>query len=344
MNPSRRQLLQAGFASALMPALVPNLAVAAGIKAPMPERPYRIYMMLYRGVTDVEAGFRNYLASRAIPVELIVRDVAQDISKVPAFIAEARALKADLVYTWGTPVTLAVAGSQQAVDAGKNITDIPVVFTMVASPEISGLVSKRSSSGRNITGASHVVPIEQQLSAMRAYRPLKKLAVIYNPAEPNSRLNVAELRAASLRERFPLYEQAIPLDDKGQPLVAALPHLVEDISRRDPQLLYLGPDSFIGANCKLITETALNLHLPCFSATEIALRNGKALFGLVSRYEAVGRLTARMAEQILVKKIRPQDIPIETLARFSYLVNMSVAASLDVYPPLKVINYAEIIG
>lgn len=346
MSVTRRQLLQAALASALLPELgTAGAALAApALAAPdRPARPYRIYMMLYRGETEVEKGFRSYLASRNIPVELIIRDVAQDMSRVPALIAEARALRADLVYTWGTPVTLAVAGTKRGVNAAKNIADIPLVFTMVASPETSGLVDARHSSGRNITGASHVVPLDQQLGAIRAYRPLKKLAVIYNPAEPNSRLNVEELRAASVRGRFPLFEQPVPLDDKGQAIVAALPHLVENMAQRDPQLLYLGPDSFIGANCGVITETALKFRLPCFSATEIALRNGKALFGLVSRYEAVGRLTARMAEQILVKKMRPQDIPIETLARFSYLVNMSIAASLDVYPPLKVINYAEMI-
>ncbi|MES2103387.1 MAG: ABC transporter substrate-binding protein [Pseudomonadota bacterium] len=346
MTTTRRQLLQAGLASAILPTVV--TAAASGVSTATARnktaRPYRIFMILYRGETEVEKGFRAYLESRAIPVELVIRDVGQDIGKVPGLIAEARALRADLVYTWGTPVTLAVAGKRRDVDTTKNITEIPLVFTMVASPETSGLVESRTSSGRNITGASHVVPLGQQLGAIRAYRPLKSLAVIYNPAEPNSRLNVEELRAASTRERFPLFEQAVPLDDKGQAVVAALPQLIEGIAKRGPQLLYLGPDSFIGANCKLITETALQFHLPCFSATEIALRNGKALFGLVSRYEAVGRLTARMAEQILVKKMRPQDIPIETLARFSYLVNMSVAASLDAYPPLKVINYAEMIG
>ncbi|MES2072175.1 MAG: ABC transporter substrate-binding protein [Pseudomonadota bacterium] len=337
MSMTRRQLLQAGLASLALPQLA---AAAQGT----PRRPFRIFMILYRGLTEVEQGFRNYLASRGIPVELIIRDVAQDLSKVPGLVAEARALHADLVYTWGTPVTLAVAGSKRAAAGGKHITEIPLVFTMVASPEIAGLVESRLSSGRNITGASHVVPLYQQLEAMRAYRPLKKLGVIYNPAELNSRQNVEELRAASRRDRFPLFEQAVPLDDRGLAVAAALPQLVENISRLDPQLLYLGPDSFIGANCKLMTETALQFGLPCFSATEIALRNGRALFGLVSRYEAVGRLTARMAEQILVNKMRPQDIPIETLARFSYLVNLSVAARLDCYPPLKVINYAEIIG
>jgi putative ABC transport system substrate-binding protein len=308
-----------------------------------PVRPFRIFMILYRGETEVETGFRDYFASRGIAVELIVRNVDRDIRKVTELIAEARLLNVDLIYTWGTPVTLAVVGTKANVDPFQHITEIPVVFTMVASPEGSGLVSSRASSGRNFTGASHVVPTDQQLGAIRAYRKLTRMAVLYNPSEPNAVLTVNELRAAAKRDHFELIEQPVALDAQGQPMEAALPQLIANIARRQPQLLYLGPDSFIGANRKVVTETALANRLPTFSATEIALREGKALFGLVSRYENVGRLTARMAEQILVQKIRPKDIPIETLARFSYIVNMTVATELEFYPPLKVINYAEVI-
>lgn len=337
MKPNRRRLIVSGLAG-----------LAGSLPLPVPaqarqDRPFRIYMILYRGETPVERGFRDYLASRNVAMELIVRDIAQDTGKIPALIAEARALHADLIYTWGTPVTLAVAGRHASIDPVRNVTDIPIVFTMVASPEGSGLIASRASSGRNITGDSHVVPVDQQLSAIRAYRDFARLAVIYNPVEPNSVLNVKQLREASRRERFQLIEQPIPLDAQNKPLESSLPQLIADAASKKPQFLYLGPDSFIGANCKLVTESALEQGLPAFSATEAALREGKALFGLVSRYDNVGRLAAYKAEQILVKKMRPRDIPIETLARFSYIVNMSVAARLGFYPPLKVVNYAEVI-
>lgn len=334
----RRSLLAAGLAG-MAAAVLPG----AGFAQAKPARPLRIYMILYRGETDVEKGFRDYFASRNVAVELLVRDVAQDVTRVPAFVAEARALQVDLITTWGTPVTLAVVGKSNAVDPTRHVTTIPVVFTMVASPQGAGLVGANGFSGRNITGASHVVPIDQQLGAIRAYRAFKRLAVLFNPGEPNSVRIVKELRDASERDGFTLLEQAIPLDDQKKPVEAALPSLIEKIARLKPEFLYLGPDSFIGANRKVITETALQHHLPAFSATEIMLREGRALFGLVSRYENVGRLTAYKVEQILVGKMRPQEIAVETLARFSYIVNMSVATELDLYPSLKVVNFAEVI-
>lgn len=335
----RRSVCGAAAALALGGAL-PN-ALAQG--APAAQRPPRIYMILFRGETAVEKGFRDYFAVNGMPVELIVRDVALDVGKVPQLIAEARALKVDLIYTWGTPITLAVAGKQGAVDPARHVTDIPVVFTMVASPQGSGLVKSLASSGRNITGACHVVPPSQQLSAIRAYRRFDRLAIIYNPAEPNSVQNVKDLRAVAASERFQLLERPVPLDAKGQPLASELPAMVEELAQQRVQLLYIGPDSFLAANRKVLTEAALAQRLPAFSATEIAVREGKALFGLVSGYESVGRLTAHKAEQILRQHMAPAAIPIETLARFSYLVNMPVAAQLDLYPPLKVLNYAELL-
>ena len=325
------------------PLLLASLAQAAMARERERSAAPRIYMILFRGETGVEKGFRDYFKAHGIAVELIVRDVALDVSKVPTLIAEARALKVDLIYTWGTPVTLAVAGRADAVDPARHVTDIPVLFTMVASPEAAGLVVSRASSGRNLTGASHVVPLAQQLSAMRAYRPFARLGVIYNPAEPNSVLNVRELRAFAASERFSLSEAPVPLDAKGQPLAAALPELLAGLARARVQLLYMGPDSFLAANRKAYTEAALALRLPMFSATETAVRDGKALFGLVSGYEYVGRLTAYQATRILIHKQAPDTIAVETLARFSYLVNMPVATRLDFYPPLRVVNFAELI-
>ncbi len=328
---SRRTLLQGALALAAMP--LPLLA------APVPKR---IYMILYRGETEVEQGFRAHFRDQGVAAEFIVRDVALDVRKVPALIREARALKADLIYTWGTTVSIAVAGSKGKINPAEHVTDIPVVFTMVSSPEAAGLADARGWSGRNITGTSHLVPTLQQLGAIRAFRPFTRLGVIYNPAESNSLFTVRELRAAAVPGRFTLVERPVPLDQQGQPIAAALPDMVAHMARERVDFLYMGPDSFLAANRKVFTEAAVAGRLPMFAATESALRDGKALFGLVSGYDNVGRLTAHKALQILQHGRSPAAVRVETLARFSYLVNMQVAAALSFYPSLKVINYAEL--
>lgn len=337
MIPERRVFLKAGAAGALGMALGPAGAAMSG-------KPFRIYMILYRGQTPVEEGFTDYFRSSGLSAEFIVRNVDRDIGRIPEFIREARSLRPDLIYLWGTPVTVAVCGATGKVNPQKHVTDIPVVYTMVSSPEGAGLVAKRGSSGRNITGVSHVVPVDRQIEAMRAYRPFSSVAVTFNPAESNSRQGVDELREISKREKFRLLEFPVPLDDKKRPMEAALPDLLETIARSRPDYLYLGADSFLAASRKVVTETALQLRLPVYSATEVMLRDGKALFGLVSPYRSVGQLAAYKAALILQGIHKPQDIPAETLPSFSYIVNMSVAARLNFYPSLKVANFAEVIS
>ena len=63
----------------------------------------------------------------------------------------------------------------------------------------------------------------------------------------------------------------------------------------------------------------------------------------MSRYHSIGQFTAYKAEQILVNKVPPATIPIETLTRFSLQVRMDVAEALKLPPPLPMFNYAELI-
>lgn len=338
MRLDRRGVLRTGLAGAL------GLLVPGPARAAVAGKPFRIYMILYRGETPTEAGFMSYFRAQGIAVEFIVRNVDRDIQRVHELIREARALRPDLIYLWGTSVTVAVCGALGKVDPQKHVTDIPIVFAMVTFPEGAGLIAKRSSTGRNITGVSHVVPISRQVDAIREYRRFTNIAVVFNPAETNSQQSVDELKKISQRGNFQLLEFPVPLDDKKRPLQAALPDLLRAIALRRPNYLYLGADSFLAENREVVTETALTLQLPVYSATEVMLRDGKALFGLVSPYRSVGQFAAYKAALILQGNQKPQDIPVETLPSFSYIVNMSIAARLNFYPSLKVMNFAEVIS
>ncbi|MFO1350362.1 MAG: ABC transporter substrate-binding protein [Gammaproteobacteria bacterium] len=307
------------------------------------DKPYRVFMILWRGETEVERGFKDALAELKLPVEFTIRSADRDRSRIPALVAEAKAARPDLVYTWGTTVTLGVVGEYDRVDSATHIADIPVLFTMVAAPLEARIVPELRSSGRNVTGTTHIVPIETQIKAIRAYRSLTRLGVIYNPAEANSVANIRQLRELSDKLQFELLDQPVPLDEQGNPRADTLLELVGDLARREPQFLYIGPDTFIGDNRQLIIGEAIKHRLPAFSATELEMRDGQAMIGLVSRYYNLGRFTAFKARQILVDHAQPRAIPIETLSRFTYIINMAVAKRLELYPPMNTLNYAEVI-
>ncbi len=108
-------------------------------------------------------------------------------------------------------------------------------------------------------------------------------------------------------------------------------------------MIYLPSDSFLVANAKKVVDEINVYKIPSFSATEVPIRKGQALTGLVCRYYNVGQLAGYKAEQILVHKKDPKDIPMETLSRFSFMFNMATAKQLEFYPPLSVLKVAEIL-
>ncbi|SFG80486.1 putative ABC transport system substrate-binding protein [Duganella sp. CF458] len=323
----RRRLLGAAAVFAPLAAIAPA-ALARSANSPIP----RVYMILFRGETDVEAGFHQWFKDNRLQADFMVRSVDMDASRVPALLEEARAWRADLIYTWGTPVTMAVAARE---------FDVPIVFTMVSAPIAAGLTQSLASSRRNLTGVSHVVPARQQMSAIQSYRRVDRIGAIFNPNEVNAKVAIREMRAEAARAGAAFNARPVPLDAAGQPRADAIPGMLADFAENRTQLIYIGPDSFIASQRILVTETALALGLPVFSAAEVALRDGSALFGLVAGYQNVGRLTAHKAARILYHRVKPAALPIETPGAYSYLVNMDVARQLGMMPPARVLQFAE---
>lgn len=332
---NRRRLLVAGSLTTLAP---PVFAAVAPDR-----RPWRIYAITFRGMTDVEKGFQDHFAARGIAVEIAWRDAAREPARIPGFIAEIRQTRPDLVYTWGTSVTLGVVGAHDAVDPVRHITEIPVVFTLVAAPVLAKIVPSLQSSGRNVTGVFHVASTASQVRAIVAYRPFRSLGVLYTPSEPNSIVTLKELEDVGARQGFRVVARPFRRDASGRVTGDGAAELVAELVREQAEWLYLPPDSFLGTLAReTVIPAATALGLPTFASTEQLMESG-ALAGLVSRYHSIGEFTAYKAEQILLRRLLPAAVPIETLKRFSFQINLPVARSLRLLPPLHLFNYAGIV-
>jgi len=324
-------------------ALLVGLGLLGAGAAFAQQAPYRIYAITFRGMTDVEKGFQDYFTARGVPVQITFRDLARDASRMPGFLEEIRRTRPDLVYTWGTSVTLGVVGPHDQPDRARNIGDIPVVFTLVAAPVQAKIVPALKSSGRNVTGVFHVAPTDVQMRAMASYRPFKSVGVLYTPTEQNSVVTLKELQELGAKRGFRVIDRPFRLDAAKKVLADGAADLVREIKAERADWLYLPPDSFLGTLAqKVVIPAANEAGLPTFASTEQLMEAG-ALAGLVSRYHSIGQFTAYKAEQILVQKKRPQDIPVETLTRFSFQIRMKTAERLKLEPPLPMFNYAELI-
>lgn len=331
----RRRLLQAAAAASLLGS-APLVARAASRR--------RILMITYRGQTDVEAGFLDALHAAGADIEIVHRDVQQDMRRLPPILAEIPRIAPDLIYTWGTPITLGVAGTWEHPDPSGLVGDIPVVFALVTAPVRSHIVQSRTKHERNVTGAVHVVPTETQVRAMAAYREFKRVGLLYSTTEQNSQVIAEEIDNICARTHRTAIHRHFHLDASGRPTADGVEQLVAELRAEGAEWFYLVPDTFLGTVYDRVMPASIAHRLPTFGTTELAVSQHSALTGLISRYRSVGRLAAVKALSILQDGVPARDIPIETLKRFALLINLHTARSLGgFYPPIEMLNYADVI-
>lgn len=311
--------------------------------------PHTIAMVLPRENQNIEAGFTSYLQRQGVNARYISVHYSGLASDAPALRKQVRAIQPDLIYAWGTPTTLALAGRFDqgigADNADSPIRDIPIVFTEVSDPVGAGLIPSMAHPQRNVTGVSHIAPLQVQLNAARAYRSFQKLGYIHNPAEPNSELILKQLRAMAQEQQFNVVSATLPLQPNGTPDDDQIAATITSIAQQGADFLYIGPITYLAYTHRdIVTNAALANRLPTFCATESIVRQSGCMFGLFSNGKNVGAYAGSMARQILLEHKSAASIPASTLQRFSLLVNMHTASELKLYPPMLLLNVAEVIN
>jgi putative ABC transport system substrate-binding protein len=319
-------------------------AQAAPGKKASEAAPYHIMMLLYRGCEEACQGFQDYFRRQHVSVRFTLRDAAQDATRIPGFITEAKRLRPDLLVTWGTTVTLATVGRWDKVDPARHVTDLPVMFMIVSQPVELGVVPTLATSKRNVTGTLYLLPVEEQIRAARTYFEFHRIGFLYNPAEPNSKASRDELQALAPRFGYTVVAESLDLDAAGKPVAGSLPQRIDTLAKADVDLIYMSPDTFLNTHRQIVTSTAVAHGIPVFAAAEAPVVRGDALFGVVNRYDQVGRFSARQALRILRDGTPAANIPVELPRRFSYLINLRIAQRLGRYPPLPLLDVAEIIN
>lgn len=334
---SRRTFLASASAGAT------GLAVPAWAQSTAPGRTFKIAILTPRENIGDVSGFRDYFANARIPVDYDLRVVA-NTADMPGHMDALRKNRPDLIFTVFTPITQAVLGAFDAADKAKYIHDIPVVFSSVTNPVASRIVPKLEATGRNCTGTRHIAPLDTQIKTIQMFKPIRKLAIIYNGEESNMAVTAQELRDLQASLGFTLLDKAVPLGADKKPRPETIPDLVREAAREGADFIYIGPDTLVASNnSKILAQTALEEKIPTFCATEFPVRNADMLMGLVSRAYNVGRFAGFKASEILVGGRKPQEVPVETLKRFSLIIRIAVAQKLELYPPMRLLNIAEVI-
>jgi putative ABC transport system substrate-binding protein len=324
------------------------LAAALAFSTAMTQAEERkqILGVFYQGCENLCEGFKAAIADSGFPADVVVLDLELDKTRLPAAVKLAREMPADLVLTFGTTGTLGVIGTLDDIGDPQYISEIPVVFTIVADPFGTRIAESFEGSGRaNVAGTFNRVPEAVNVEVIRQYDPaFDKLGLLYNKDEANSVLKADELGKVAPELGIELVALEIPLAADGKPDLAAVPALLAQLQARGVRWLYSGSSSFLNLNAADVTKTAVDYGIAVVSAYEPWVREHDALLSIAARLEDVGRLAAEQALRILRDGATPGDLPIVQATDFAYVVNMDVAKRLDRFPPFAFLQVAEAVN
>ncbi len=302
-----------------------------------------IYGVFWEGCEHGCQGFVDAIEKSGFPVQLELRDAEQNKANLPKFIRESRELDADLVLTYGTSVTLGMAGRYDDPETAGRVTNRPLVFMYVSDPIGSNIVKGFASSGRpNIAGTYNRVPETVNIKTIRTILPgFSHLGMIYNFNERNSALKVDEMENLAANMGFKLTALEIDPGNSGVPDPSLISVRVTELAAADVDFIYLGSSSFLRINGAAFTKSAVENGIPILSPYEEVVRENDALISIAARAADVGEIAAQQALRILRDGKSPGDLSIARVTDFAYVVNMEVAKRLKLFPPIEFLQIAE---
>ena len=247
----------------------------------------RIAMVLWRGETGAEKGFRDGLKEAGHAVNYVVMNPNQDRAELGRLLREdlkAKLETFDYVYTYGTTVTLAAKTIVQ--------DKVPIVFSIVTDPVGAGIVKSATGSGENIAGTTNGVPVSLQLETALKVVPIRRLGILFNPREKNSML----LRDKLMEVAGPLNIEVVDL--RSPPVQDMLQENLKKLQDRTIAVdaVFLSNDSFLISKAKLISAELRAAKVRSFTAIEEFVEQG-ALMGVVADYYTLGRAAATIVHR-----------------------------------------------
>ncbi len=215
-----------------------------------------------------------------------------DMGQLPQLLDAAKSKDPDLIVTVSTPVLMAAA---------RKIVDIPIVFTVASDPEHLGLFEQ----GRpaNITGVHDDPPLGALLNMAHRHNPhLKKVGILYDPAQSNALISVSKLRSACRQRGIGLAEAAVSN-------VSDLPAAVQAVLQQGADAILLSADNLVFTGFAAIVRAARSAAVPLF-VTEPALVEQGATGAIGDDYQAWGAQSGRLAARVLAG-VPPSALPIE---------------------------------
>lgn len=229
--------------------------------------------------------------------------------------------KMDLIYSIATSTAQAAAQSTNT---------IPVVFSAITDPESAGILKN------NVTGVSDRVDIKQQLQLLlKLDSKIKKVGVIYNSSEQNSKVQVDDLKAAAK-------ELGVEVVEKSVIQASEIPQAADALTR-ESDAIYLPTDNLVASVVSLLTDKATAAKKIVFGAESAHVKGGALITQGIDYYE-MGKQAGKIAIDILKNGKKPSEIKYQRMSLNDIVVNGKTMAALGITLPEDIKSKAKIIN
>jgi putative ABC transport system substrate-binding protein len=275
----------------------------------------------------LQEAVKNELAAQGFregeQIRYEVRNANGQMQLLSSIATELASLQPDVTVAITTPVAQTV----------QKTTRGPVVFSAVTDPVGAGLVASLEATSRNLTGATDAWPYEDQLKLIREITPnVRRLAVVFNPAEAASQYGMRLIRQFAPRLGLELVEGAVSNTSDVFSVTTSL------IANADA--VYLSSDSTAIGGVAGALRAATNAKKPLYVGDSGTVKKG-GLAAVSIGYAQLGTETGKLVARVLRGE---HNIPIVNPQGSEVIVNLKAAELMGVVVPPSVTARATILS
>lgn len=205
--------------------------------------------------------------------------------------------------------------------------NIPVIFCAVSDPVQAGLIDG------NITGTSDMLPVEAQLSLIRAMQPeAKTIGIIYSVSELNSVSTIAEYLKKAPSFGFEIEVIGVTAQSEVTQAADTL------ISKKVDAFSNLTDNTVVGVLDAILEKTD-DAGIPVYGSEIEQVKKGCAASAGID-YLVLGRQTGALAARVLRGECDAGDIPFETISEYGIYINSEVMTRMALTLPADMLEKA----
>ena len=211
-------------------------------------------------------------------------------------------------------------------------TELPIIMGAVTDPVGANLVTDLKNPGGNITGVSDQTPVADTVSLIKEITPdAKIIGVLYSSNEDNSKIQVAEFKAAAEEAGYTVLEYAVASSNELASTV--------EVASSKVDALFTPVDNTVASAFSTVVSVANKSKTPIFTSVEDMVEGGGIASVTLSQYD-LGVATGKMTAKIL-DGANPADTPVHIFNEGTVVVNQKVAKELGITLSDDVINQAS---